>query len=178
LKTMDKDKNAKNYILYARKSTESDDKQAASIDSQLSEMLPVAKERGIHIVETITEACSGYKEGREGFNSLKKLIESEEVDGIICWSLSRLARNPLDAGYIMHTLQLSKIKHIITFKKDYYPTDQSMLLYVEFGINNQYSQDLSVDTLRGLRQKAGRGWNPQSTLPLGYMHNPNDNKGT
>lgn len=174
LRTMNKKAQAKKYILYARKSTESDDKQAASIDSQLNEMNPIAKKRGINIVETITESCSGYKEGRGGFNKLKDMIENGKVDGIICWSLSRLARNPLDAGYIMHTLQLSKIKNIITHKKDYYPTDSTMLLYVEFGINNQYSQDLSVDTLRGLRQKAARGWNPRSTLPLGYIHNPNE----
>lgn len=171
---MDKGTEAKNYVLYARKSTESNDKQATSVQDQLKEMRPIAKVRGIHIVETITEACSGYKVGREGFNRLKEMIANGEIDGIICWSLSRLARNPLDAGYLMHTLQLSKIKHIITHKKDYYPSDSTMLLYVEFGINNQYSQDLSVDTLRGLRQKAARGWNPRSILPLGYIHNPNE----
>jgi site-specific DNA recombinase len=162
------------YILYARKSTESDDKQAASIESQLNEMVPIAKKKGVYIKDIIKEACSGYKGGRKGFQQLIQRIEKGEIDGIVCWSLSRLARNPLDAGQIMQSLLTGKIKHIITFKKDYYPTDQSMLLYVEFGINNQYSQDLSVDTLRGLRQKAGRGWNPQSTLPLGYIHNPNE----
>lgn len=165
---------ANKYILYARKSTESDDKQAASIESQLNEMLPIAKERGINIVETIQESCSGYKTGRKGFKLLIEKVSKGEVDGIICWSLSRLARNALDAGQLIQYLQTGKIGHIVTYKKDYYPNDSSILLYVEFGINNQYSQDLSEDTLRGLRQKALRGWNPQATLPLGYMHNPNE----
>ncbi len=169
---MNNNQKATKYILYARKSTESDDKQAASIDSQLNEMIPIAKQRGLNIVETITESVSGYKKGRTGFKKLADKIETGEVDGIICWSLSRLARNAVDAGAIIDYLQNNKIKHIVTYKKDYDPDETTMMLYVEFGINNQYSKDLSVDTLRGLRQKAGRGWSPQATLPLGYMHNP------
>lgn len=44
------------YCLYARKSSESDERQAMSIDGQISEMQKIAKREKINIIETITES--------------------------------------------------------------------------------------------------------------------------
>ncbi len=40
-----------NYVLYARKSTESDEKQALSIGAQIKEMLHIAEKEKLNIVE-------------------------------------------------------------------------------------------------------------------------------
>ena len=39
------------YCLYARKSTEGDEQQALSIDSQITEMLQIAKRENLNITE-------------------------------------------------------------------------------------------------------------------------------
>ena len=39
------------YVLYARKSTESDEKQALSIESQVKEMLAIADRDGLTVVD-------------------------------------------------------------------------------------------------------------------------------
>jgi hypothetical protein len=52
------------------------------------------------------------------------------------------------------------------------PEDNVMMMYVEFGLTNQFSRDLSSDTKRGLIKKAERGWMPSAILPPGYMHSP------
>jgi hypothetical protein len=39
------------YCLYARKSTESDEKQTLSIDSQVKEMLQIAERENLEIVD-------------------------------------------------------------------------------------------------------------------------------
>jgi len=39
------------YVLYARKSTEGDEKQALSIDSQIKEMTQIAERENLNIVE-------------------------------------------------------------------------------------------------------------------------------
>ncbi len=39
------------YCLYARKSTESDERQALSIDSQVKEMLQIAERENLEIVD-------------------------------------------------------------------------------------------------------------------------------
>jgi site-specific DNA recombinase len=163
---------AKKYILYARKSTESDDRQQSSIESQISEMTRIAKQQNLNIVKEISESCSGYKRGRDGFAEMIEMIKDKQADGIICWKLSRLSRNPDDAGIIMGMIQRSEITHIKTYDKDWYPDDNAVVMYVEFGITNQFSKDLGTDTKRGLRAKAERGWFPCATLPLGYIHNP------
>ncbi len=166
----------KNYILYARKSTESEDRQVASIESQVDEMKKVAESFGLKISHIMTEASSGFKIGRVVFNQMLSMIENGEADGIICWKISRLSRNPDDAGRIMGMLQRGEIKHIRTHSRDWFPDDNVLMMYVEFGLTNQFSKDLQDDTARGLRQKAQRGWKPTAQLSLGYLHNMGNKK--
>ena len=160
------------YILYARKSTTSEDRQVASIESQIEVMQEVAKEHELKVVEVMSEAGSGFKIGRKVFNQMLEKIENDEADGIVVWKLSRLSRNPDDAGRIMGMLQRKEIKHIRTVERNWLPEDNVMMMYVEFGLTNQFSRDLSSDTKRGLIKKAERGWAPFATLPLGYKHSP------
>lgn len=160
------------YILYARKSTESEDRQVASIESQIKVMNEVKNQLNLNVVEVIHESSSGFKVGRKEFNKMLSMVANGEADGILVWKLSRLSRNPDDAGRIMGMLQRGEIKHIRTFDRDWFPSDNVMMMYVEFGVTNQFSKDLSDDTIRGLNQKAQRGWSPKSSLPLGYIHNP------
>jgi site-specific DNA recombinase len=172
-KTNNKEVPKKNrYILYARKSTTSEDRQVASIDSQIEVMKEVAKEHNLNVVEVMSEAGSGFKIGRTVFNQMIDKIERGEVEGIVVWKLSRLSRNPDDAGKIMGLLQRGEVKHIRTVERNWNPEDNVMMMYVEFGLTNQFSRDLSSDTRRGLTKKAERGWSPSATLPLGYNHNP------
>jgi len=160
------------YILYARKSTTSEDRQVASIESQIDAMKEVARDHDLKIVEVMHESGSGFKIGRPVFNDMVEKIKSGEADGIIAWKLSRLSRNPDDAGQIMGMLQRSEIKHIRTVSRNWHPDDNVMMMYVEFGMDNQFSKDLSSDTKRGLVKKAERGWLPSAVLTLGYKHSP------
>ncbi len=170
--------NKNRYFLYARKSTESEDRQVASIPAQFKVMQDVADELGLKIVDRFSEASSGFHVGRKVFNEMLSRIDKGEADGIVVWKLSRLSRNPDDAGRIMGMLQRKELKHIRTVDRNWLPEDNVMMMYVEFGVTNQFSRDLSDDTHRGLNEKVDRGWSPKSTLPLGYMHSPFKKMGT
>src|SRR3989344_1272471 len=160
------------YILYARKSTTSEDRQVASIESQIEVMQETAKEHDLQVVKVMSESGSGFKIGRPVFNQMIEMIENGEAEGIVVWKLSRLSRNPDDAGKIMGLLQRGEIKHIRTVERNWNPEDNVMMMYVEFGLTNQFSRDLSTDTRRGLTKKAERGWVPNAILHLGYKHTP------
>lgn len=159
------------YFLYARKSSESDDRQMASIDDQINVMTKFAKERGIIIHDIIQESKSAKKPGRAGFAELTQRILAGEASGILTWKLNRLARNPVDGGQISWLLQQGHVKHIQTHFGDHKPTDNVLMMQLEFGMANQYVKDLSVDVKRGMLAKAKRGWFPSSKLPVGYKHN-------
>ncbi len=167
---------AKKYIIYARKSSESEDRQMASIDSQIRELKELATREGLNVIEVMTEAQSAKAPGRPVFNALLQKIRKQEADGIICWKLNRLARNPIDGGEIIWLLQTGVIAHIATQGRGHYPTDNVILLYVELGMANQFIRDLSTDAKRGLENKALAGWFP-GKAPIGYLHNPLKKKG-
>jgi DNA invertase Pin-like site-specific DNA recombinase/predicted metal-binding protein len=159
------------YFLYARKSSESEDRQMASIESQIDELKKLASENNLEIVDILSEAQSAKEPGRPVFNKMMMRIAKGEGQGIVCWKLNRLARNPVDGGQISWLLQQGIIKHVQTYGRSYYPTDNVLMMNVEFGMANQFVRDLSVDTKRGMRAKAERGWIP-GPAPVGYLHNP------
>lgn len=71
------------YYLYARKSSESDERQAMSINGQLSEIKAMAKKEKLNIVSIITESHSAKESGqRPEFNNLLQGINEEKYNGI------------------------------------------------------------------------------------------------
>ena len=136
------------YFLYARKSSESEDRQVASIESQLDELKKLTAREGLAITDTLWESKSAKAPGRTVFNQMIERIYKGEAQGILCWKLDRLARNPVDGGNINWMLQQGVIQHIRTYEKSYYPTDNVLMMSVEFGMANQFLRDLSQNTKR------------------------------
>ena len=157
------------YFLYARKSTDVEDKQVRSIDDQLAVLRALAKDEKLNIAEEFIEKQSAKKPGRPVFNEMLARIEKGEAQGIISWKLDRLARNPVDGGQISWFLQQGVIQHIKTHDRSFYPTDNVLMTSVEFGMANQFILDLKTNTKRGLDAKAKRGDYP-GRAPLGYIN--------
>ena len=98
------------YIIYCRKSSDSEDRQVLSLDSQERELLSIVSKHGLTIVKTFKESMSAKSAGRPIFNKMMDMITSGTADAILCWKLDRLARNFIDGGLIMDSLQRSIIK--------------------------------------------------------------------
>lgn len=158
------------YFLYARKSEESEDRQALSIPSQIEVCKNLAKEHNLKIVNILYESQTAKKPGRKKFNEMIERINNGEANGIICWKLNRLARNPIDGGNIQWLIQNGVIRHIMTPERDYKTGDNVLIMSVEFGMANQFIIDLSNDTKRGLDNKLKEGWLP-NIAPIGYSNN-------
>lgn len=171
------DKTKIKYFLYARKSSEAEDKQVASIDAQIDVLKKFAQDQKLELVEILSEAKSAKAPGRPVFNNMVGRIEKGEADGILCWKLDRLARNPVDGGLISWRLQTGIIKHIQTPGRGYLPTDNVLMMSVEFGMANQFIRDLSDNAKRGMLKKAKDGWLP-TNAPVGYLNTPDRQKGT
>src|SRR3990167_5739912 len=163
------------YFLYARKSTDVEDKQILSIEAQLTELRVLAKHENLSIADEFIEKRSAKMPGRPVFNDMLRRIQNSEAQGIICWKVDRLARNPVDGGQIQWLLQQNVITHIQTHDRSYYPNDNVLMMSVELGMATEYIRQLSANTARGLRQKARQGDFP-GKAPFGYINNPTTKK--
>jgi site-specific DNA recombinase len=159
------------YRLYARKSTDTEDRQIQSLDDQVTVMRKLAKIEGIKIIgDPIYESKSAkLPNNRPHFEELIKEIEDNKIDGILCWKIDRLSRNPTDSGRIQQLLQDGKLQHIRTNEKSYFPEDNAIVFSVEAGMSNQYIRELAVNTRRGMELKADRGHKP-GIPPIGYLN--------
>ena len=160
-----------NYFLYARKSTDVEDKQILSIEGQLAELQDLAKREQLNVVEVFVEKKSAKMPGRPMFGEMMALIQKGEAQGIVCWKIDRLARNPVDGGQIQWLLQNGNIAHIQTHDRSYFPADNVLMMSVELGMATEYIRQLSANTSRGLKHKARMGIYP-GVAPLGYQNDP------
>jgi len=158
------------FFLYARKSTDVEDKQVLSIDAQLTELRSFAREQGLDVIEEFIEKQSAKVPGRPIFGQMLRRIERGEANGIVSWHPDRLARNSVDGGQIIYLLDTGKLASIKfpTFWCD--NTGQGkFMLNMAFGQSKYYVDSLSENTKRGLRQKVRMGIFP-SQAPLGYIN--------
>ncbi len=163
---------------YNRKSSESEDKQMLSIISQLEEAQRIKEYYKLaDFIEIFEEAKSAKKENnRPKFTEMIEMIKNGKMDTILCWKLDRLARNMTEGGMIIDLLSSGVIKAIITHDKVYYPSDNVLLMSVEFGQSNQFIKDLSVNVKRGQTKKAEMGL-PHGVATLGFLNDKTEGKG-
>ena len=158
------------FFLYARKSTDVEDKQILSIDAQTNELREFAAREGLNVVEELIEKQSAKIPGRPIFNAMLERIEAGEADGILAWHPDRLARNSIDGGRIIYLLDTGKIKTLkfptVRFESD---PQGKFMLNIMFGQSKYYVDSLSENTKRGLREKVRRGEYP-GPAPIGYLN--------
>jgi site-specific DNA recombinase len=165
------------YGLYARKSSEQEDRQVLSIGSQVNEMTEIAKRSNLVFGEPYTEAHSAKAPGRPVFNRLFDDIEAGKIQGIIAWSPDRLSRNPMDAGRIIYLLDIGKLKEVVTSGQVFRNTPNDKFLLNLLCIQAKYDNDnKGVSVKRGLKAKTEMGIMPAPAL-TGYMNDKYAEKG-
>ena len=157
-------------ILYARKSSEGEDRQVQSLDDQTRLLRAHAQKHRLLVVNELAEAKSAKDPYRRPlFEQMLQQIEQGQADGILCWHLNRLFRNLVDSGRVGHLLQQGRIQTIETPERAYRPEDNVLLFSVESGMANQYIRELSKGVRRGMASKVEKGWAPQ-LAPQGYLN--------
>ncbi len=157
------------FVRYSRKSSETKEKQALSIQDQISECEKEVKRSNLKVAFKLQESRSAFKpHNRPEFDKMIELIKSGKANGILTWKPDRLCRNPEEGGKIMQLLQDGIIKEIRTPLGDIYtPDSDHLVLHMQFGMSNQYSRNLSQNVKRGLIHKCERGEYPRPA-PIGF----------
>jgi len=159
------------YILYAGKSTESEERQILSIEAQLAELQEFAAKEKLEIVASLCEAQTAKEPGRTKFAEMLSFLQAGKADGVLSWHPDRLARNSIDGGQIVYLLDTEKIKDLKfpTFWFENTPQGKFML-NIAFGQSKYYVDNLAEKIKRGHRAKLRKGIWP-SLAPLGYVNN-------
>ncbi len=162
----------KKYFLYARKSSDSEDRQILSIEAQLVELKEFARKiPEIAIIDEFIETRTAKEPGRPIFNKMMDRIEKGEAEGIVAWHPDRLARNSVDGGRVIYSVDRGLLKYLDFPIYRFDNTSQGkFMLNIIFGQSKYYVDNLSENVKRGLRQKIRRGeW--ICAAPLGYINN-------
>lgn len=169
--------NPKRYVIYARKSTEDEGRQVQSIEDQIERCIQYAERNNLQIVsEPIRESRSAKIAGRrDQFNEMiQRLKKGDLYNSILSWHPDRLARNMKESGEILDMLDNGVI-HDLQFVSCSFSNDVSgkLMLNILFAMAKEFSDKLSVDTIRGIEKKVDLGKYCGSPK-RGYYSNEND----
>lgn len=164
------DKNIQ-YCLYARKSTEDDERQAMSIDSQVKEMQEIAANENLYIKEIRQEKHSAKQSGqRPVFRQLIDDIQLGVFDGVLTWAPDRLSRNAGDLGRLVDLMDQGKLLEIKTFSQTFHNNpNEKFLLMILCSQAKLENDQKGINVKRGIRAKCEMGWRP-GMPPLGYFN--------
>ena len=141
--------NAGRYVLYARKSTEQDERQTQSIGSQKTRAVEIAERNGRQIVDTLEESKSAKEPGRPIFGELIRRIDAGEIDGVIAWHPDRLARNEIDAAAITFRIRKGKLKELIFVEYTFINSPEGIMMLQMALSQGQYQvSKLAIEVTR------------------------------
>lgn len=158
------------YCLYARKSSEDDERQALSIDSQVKEMMILGEREGLDIAEIRRESHSAKESGaRPVFKGLLEDIDRGMFTGILTWAPDRLSRNAGDLGTIVDLMDQGKLIEIRSHGQKFINSpNEKFLLMILCSQAKLENDSRAINVKRGLRTKCEMGIRP-GCVPLGYM---------
>lgn len=158
------------YCLYARKSTEEEDKQALSIESQVKEMTTLAEREGLNVVEIKRESHSSKEVGQRAvYNQLLAEIREGKFNAILTWAPDRLSRNAGDLGAVVDLMDQKKLLEIHTYTQKFTNNPNEKFMLMILGSQAKLENDNKmINIKRGLRARCEMGWRP-STPPTGYL---------
>lgn len=158
------------YCLYARKSTESDERQALSIDSQVKEMLQIAEKEGLDVIDIRRESKSAKdSDNRPVFKELLQDITNEKFNAILTWAPDRLSRNAGDLGSVVDLMDAQKLHSIRTYGQTFSNSpNEKFLLMILCSQAKLENDNRGINVKRGLRARCELGLWP-TIAPTGYL---------
>ncbi len=165
------------YVLYARKSTESDEKQALSIESQVKEMLTIADRDGLEVVDIRRESHSAKESGqRPVFKEVLEDVRRGRYTGILTWAPDRLSRNAGDLGSVVDLMDENKLIEIRTYGQHFKNSpNEKFLLMILCSQAKLENDNKSINVKRGLRTRCEMGLRPGPAL-FGYLNEKHADK--
>lgn len=151
------------YVIYARKSTEGEDRQVRSLSDQVLECQEYAQKLGLKVFKTPLLESESAKESdtRPIFKQMLSDIKAGKYQGILAWHPDRLARNMKEAGEIIDLLDKGIIADLKFANFSFENTSHGKVsLGITFVLAKEYSDRLSENVRRGIKRSIAEGKYP------------------
>ena len=160
--------------IYCRVSTDRQEREGASLDTQLRDCQRFCETKGFVAVSQYVEAESGLNGDRPEYLKVLKAAQEGRFDTIVVWRMDRLGRDTADYFYALKTMRrLGVAIHSATE-----PTDNPFVQGLFGLLGEEESRRLSFRVIPNKRARAREGkWNGQA--PFGYvLAKAHDGKGS
>lgn len=159
------------YCLYARKSSEAEERQALSIDSQVKEMITIAERENLTVIDIRRESHSAKDSGqRPVFKELLEDIRRGRFNAILTWAPDRLSRNAGDLGSLVDLMDQKVLVEIRTHGQKFINSpNEKFLLMILCSQAKLENDNKSINVKRGLKMRCEMGLWP-APAPTGYLN--------
>jgi DNA invertase Pin-like site-specific DNA recombinase len=142
-----------------------------SIDSQIKEMMDLARREGLNVVKVLKESHSAKDSGKRSvFNQLISELDASEYNACLVWDPSRLSRCAGDLGNLVDLMDRGKLTQIRTFSQTFTNNpNEKFLLMILCSQAKLENDNRGVNVKRGIRAKCEMGWRP-GNAPVGYIN--------
>ena len=161
-----------NTIIYYRKSTDRDDKQANSLEHQLTNCKKTAERFWLEIYKEFWESRSAKTEfTREKFNEMITLCKKGKIDYIIVDEPKRLSRNNIDTSRIIDLMDKKLIKGVLCTNREYNADNSrdKFLLQLDLSLSKMDNEDRAKD-IKDKMITCLKKWQVVIKAPDGYKN--------
>lgn len=151
-------------VIYCRVST-TKETQETSLKRQEEELILLARENSMEIVEIITEQASGYELEREGILQLLDMIKDKKVQAVLIQDETRLGRGNAKIA-LLHCILKEDIKlYSISHNGELQLSESDSMVLKIVGMVEEYQRKLhNIKIKRGMQRAVLNGYKPQKNL--------------
>ncbi|WP_243386964.1 YneB family resolvase-like protein [Bacillus kexueae] len=151
-------------IIYCRVST-TKEQQETSLKRQKEELLKLANEQGMEVIEVIEEQASGYEIERDGVFQLLDSIKMHSVEAVLIQDETRIGRGNAKIALI-HCLLKEGVKIFTVSQQGELELSEADTMVLEIvGIVEEYQRKIhNMKIKRGMRRAVENGYNPKKNL--------------
>lgn len=160
-------------IIYYRKSTDRDDKQANSLEHQLNNCRNTAERFWLEVHTEFWESRSAKTEfTREKFNEMITLCKKGKIDYIIADEPKRLSRNNIDTSRIIDLMDKKQIRGVICTSREYHwdNSRDKFLLQLDLSLSKMDNEDRAKDVKEKMNTCIENTGRFLGKAPFGYKN--------
>ena len=153
-------------------------KESKSIGNQREYIWEYIKEKKLtYVDEYVDDGASGGNFERDGFERMKKDLESKRINMVITKDLSRLGRDHIETGfYAERYFPENRIRYVALADRYDSIDPRSHNILMKFAYNDMVLQDTSIKIIEILNSKKRQGLFMGGQAPYGYKRDIENDK--